>query len=149
MTMTKEAVERTEKEGRDTFYNDFSGRTQAIKFSDNLSCGVDFWSTGTTGTRSVGEIKRRNILSTKYPDYFLEKIKYDALMKYFEQGNEDKALYVNIFNDKYIIWDVSKITPIWKKEWCTATTAEDYGKIRVLKDVCLLKEEDALWTKPR
>lgn len=147
--MTKEAVERSENEGRATFYNDFSGRTQAIKFSDNLSCGIDFWSTGNTGTRSCGEIKRRDILSTKYQDYILEKIKYEALMKYFTEGNEDRALYVNIFNDKYVFWDISKITPIWEKKWCTATTAEDYGKKKVLKDVCLLKMEDALWTEDR
>ena len=36
-----------------------------------------------------------------------------------------------------------------EKRLCTATTAEDYGKVKELKDVTLLDKEEALWTKDR
>lgn len=150
--MTKEAVLRWEKDCRDTYLNDFSADT-IVEFTKPLYARVDAYTTGkTTGERSVIELKKRNIPSTKYENegFILEKIKYDALKEAQKRSGEDSALYINIFDDKYICWDINKISaPKWEKRLCTATTAEDYGKVKELKDVTLLDKEEALWTKDR
>lgn len=147
--MDKRVVDLVEKKSRDAMYNDFSGITKAIRFTDT-SCRVDGYMTGRTDTRSVFENKLRDIPSDKYEGILIEKIKWDALLYYKKLTNEDLALYINIFQDKDVVWDVSSLPePKWKIRNCTATTAEDYGKKRVPKVVGFLKKEDALWIRDR
>lgn len=147
--MNKRVVDLAEQKSRDAMYNDFSGITKAITF-EKTDCRVDGHMTGRTDTRSVFENKLRDIPSDKYEEIMIEKIKWDALLYYKELTNEDLALYINIFQDKDVVWDISSLPePKWEKKYCTATTAEDYGKKKVEKVVGFLKKEDALWIRDR
>lgn len=95
------------------------------------------------------EIKRRNILSTatkadgtKYADegYILEKIKYDALWKDYQKGND--GWYINIFDDCMMIWDISTILPTFEWVNCTGTTVVNYQKGAVPKLCHLLTPDE-------
>ncbi len=91
------------------------------------------------------EIKNRSIPVLQYWDdgYILELTKYNALIRAMKKGYT--PLYVNYFDDARLVWQVDTIdiTNRVTKKWCTATTAENYGE-RVLKDVVLLKPEEAI-----
>lgn len=57
---------------------------------------------------SIAEIKVRNINYKDTNGFFIQKDKYDYLMS---QANQyDEVLYVNIFPDGILIWDLKKIS---------------------------------------
>lgn len=142
---------KADDKGRNIWYSTISGSIQDIKFTENPFDGVDGYMTGQTGIRSVLEIKNRDIPSDKYDEVLIEKKKYNTLLQKKETYKTEKALFINIFRDKYIIWDISSIKePKWHKVKCTAHTADGtYTRGEKEKEVGFLKKEDALWIKER
>lgn len=141
---------QAEKAGRDVWYSTVSASVEDIKFTEDPYDPVDGHLTGKTGTRVVFEIKNRDIPSLLYPSYILEEWKYRNLMiDYVKNGY--MPLYVNIFVDKIMIWDISKIdiTDRIVTKNCTRTTAANYHKGETPKEVILLKPEEAVWIKCR
>lgn len=131
-------------------------QTGREKFKKNISKGFKYeftedpyakWDVSTTGrghTYNV-EIKDRDILFTKYlaEGYMLEKIKYDALMEAYEQTGSI-PIYLNYFQEGVgFTWNLTKVNPVWRKAWCTETTADGtYGQKKVLKTVTYLFPKD-------
>ncbi|SKC53591.1 hypothetical protein [Ohtaekwangia koreensis] len=52
----------------------------------------------------IGEFKRRNILSSRYNNTFLERIKFETLYKAYKAGNY--TLFVIEYDDYYFIFDL-------------------------------------------
>ena len=89
------------------------------------------------------EIKDRDIEYTKYPNYWLEKIKYDALVgAYKETGS--LPIYLNFFkNNIGFYWNLLKIQPKWVWRLATETTADGtYGQNKVWKLVTFVYPEE-------
>ena len=87
------------------------------------------------------EIKDRDILYTKYArqGYWLEKLKYDALMAaYIETGSI--PIYLNFFrNNIGYYWDLRNAEPKWVWKEATKTTANGtYGEEKAWKLVTFL-----------
>lgn len=89
------------------------------------------------------EIKDRDIPSTKYDTYLLEKTKYDSLKEI-----PGIHFYVNFFNDGVVgLWNLDRIdtTDRWITEYCTTTTANNtYGLRRKPKEVLMLTKDEAV-----
>lgn len=103
----------------------------------------DAWDVSSTGhgeTYNI-EIKDRDIEYSKYAKegYWLEKVKYDALMAaYAETGSI--PIYLNFFkNNVGYYWDLRRTDPKWVWKQATKTTADGtYGEERVSKQVTFL-----------
>ena len=80
------------------------------------------------------EIKDRDIEYTKYPDYWLEKIKYDALIAAYKETGS-LPIYLNFFrNNIGFYWNLLRIKPNWVWRQATETTADGtYGQKKVWK----------------
>lgn len=148
--MIKEKFQQAEKKGREIWYSTISGKSE-VEWTTGEFDGVDGYITA--HTVSVFEIKNRDIPSDKYANkgILLEKKKYDALLKAQREHNAEKALYVNIFRDKIIVWDINSLKqPLkWEYRYCTPTTAENYQKRAKRKQITLLNVKDAIWNQTR
>ena len=87
------------------------------------------------------EIKDRDILYTKYArqGYWLEKLKYDALMAAYQETGSI-PIYLNFFkNNIGYYWDLRNAEPKWVWKEATKTTANGtYGEEKAWKLVTFL-----------
>lgn len=136
----KDKFDEKEMKGRQMFWGIISGSNKLIcvEFTEDKFNPIDCFMTGTTGI-SCFELKRRNILSSKYPNCILEKKKYDALMNACEQSGYT-PYYVVMYTDTAYLWSLKNldITNRVQKMRCTQTTTENYQKGQVEKEVILL-----------
>lgn len=120
------------------------GKVTAYTFTDKYN-PIDSFCTAITDDTYACEIKDRDISMEQYKDegYILEYHKYKALMEAYVNSGYTPC-YINYFKDGRLVWDISKldITDRIIKKWCTATTAENYGR-RIEKDVIMLQEDEA------
>ena len=135
--------EEHEERGREKFERN-------CKLPHTFTNQSDKWDVSTTGHDNTFniEIKDRDIPYTKYAEegYWLEKIKYDALMQAFSKTGS-LPIYLNYFQDNIgIYWKLSALdtTKIkWVQRYATKSTAEGtYGAERVLKTVMFLLPDD-------
>ena len=101
----------------------------------------------TAGTVTANaEIKFRYIKREKWDamGYWLEKTKYDALMKAYEETGSIPLFYTFVRDGVGYRWDLRKLNPVWEMEYATETTADgQYGKNKVRKEVCHPFPKDA------
>lgn len=136
------------------FRNDFS-ITHISKVE-----GQDCWDAIylSAGTEFLAEIKVRdkNYLDWDHEGWILEEYKYNSLKALQSRAKRPlKIMYVNVFKDAVILWNLDEINPIFRIRNCKRMTVEDKGKID--KSVALLfssegtiykKENDIdSWTK--
>lgn len=98
----------------------------------------DASATAKTSTFNI-EIKYRFILREKYDDkgYYLEKIKYDALMDAYKETGSIPLFFTFVRGGVGYYWDLRKLNPVWKWELATSTSASGtYGEKKELKEVC-------------
>lgn len=137
--------QRREEEGRKAAYEVISklGKIKGWEPTKGKYAPVDVFFTGTT-KEYVLEIKRLHSNSTDYPDRYLEKNKYDALMEY----DHRTRLFMVIFDDSVYIWDIGKTEPYWEVKHLNATTAGGtYGQNYRDKTVTRLRYNDAVYHK--
>ena len=114
--------EEFELKGREEFktWADTNYQIWNLEFSENKYEHIDgyFWS---GYSKMSFELKRRKHSSETIwygtpLGFIMEKIKYDALM----ESDSDQKLFVIIFDDRTIIWDVTYMKPEWivKKYAC-------------------------------
>lgn len=131
--------EEHEDKGRGKFARNC---TIAYEFNRDKYGFCDVSTTGHGKTFNI-ELKDRDIEYNKYPDYWLEKIKYDALIAaYMETGS--LPIYLNFFrNNIGFYWNLLKLKePKWVWRQATATTADGtYGKEKVWKQVTFVTPE--------
>ena len=88
------------------------------------------------------EIKTRD---TEYPDYLLERAKFDNIFKY---SKADKFLYVNIIvqNDvKVIVYELHRGQKLnWQLKWCPFASCRGSVNAPVRKEIALLPVEKAI-----
>ena len=138
-------------EGRELDFQEHEDKGRA-KYARNATIAYEFmrpkfsnWDVSSTGhgkTFNI-EIKDRDIEYTKYPNYWLEKIKYDALVgAYKETGS--LPIYLNFFkNNIGFYWNLLKIQPKWVWRLATETTADGtYGQNKVWKLVTFVYTEE-------
>lgn len=94
-----------------------SNNSFCFKFTPFDGCDqhdVTYYSIDNGITSSIAELKVRNInYKDTHGGFFIQKDKYDYLMSQAKQY--DEVLYINIFPDGIIIWDLKKIsTPEFK-----------------------------------
>lgn len=147
----KEKVKQAENKGRDIFFEAVSGKAR-VEFSQEQFAPTD--GKLTAHTTCVFEIKHRDIPSTKYEKegFIFEKKKYDDLEFERSLNHLDKSLYICIFQDCIIAWDVANLgltSDKWKIMNCTAHTLEGYKKGEKPKEITLLDKKDALWILKR
>jgi len=72
------------------------------------------------GTKIIGEIKVRDMVVDKYPDYFLEVQKLQNLIKKCNSVKYHKIYYINFFNNEnpymkdFIVFDLTPRLWEWK-----------------------------------
>jgi Holliday junction resolvase len=120
-------------------FKDFEnkGRKEATELLENLGFSeicpsADLMSNydltaGKGKTAYIIEVKKRQSNMDKYPDYLIEKNKYNSLMSYSEIGF--KPLYINLFDDGAIIFNISEHKDLMEKKIeCPATTVDEKYK---------------------
>ena len=135
-----------EIKGWELFSGMFGSACTGLKGAD-ITDRVDGWLTGRTGVKAVFEIKVRDMPSNKYPDWFLETKKAEELLRVKEEGDCDKALYINFFSDGVcVIWEV---TPeLFKRAQTmrlTHFTRGRYGEEYIDKGIIRLRTDEAVW----
>lgn len=137
-------------DGRAIWNATTSGKCQ-IEYTEAQFDRADGYMTGSTGTRSVFEIKRRNQTASQYEKegYYLQEDKYQELKARKEDKGYDQALYINIFDDFVYVWRIDNVKPKFEKRRMTRSTAEHYRDEIVWKSVALLKKDDTIWKTKR
>ena len=146
-----DAFELKEREGRNKLKEklDTSKKIEKYEFTEEKFNPIDCFATGVTGGKICYEIKNRDIDIDKYKKegFMLEYKKYQRLMEY-NRLSGGTSYYINFFQDgKGISWDVSRIKDAEDRveiKYCTETTAEDYEKGKVPKEVIMLKAEEGI-----
>jgi hypothetical protein len=143
--------EKDELKGRQKLKQDYEQSPYKIvyQFTPGKYDKLDCFSTAYTPNKDItyaNEIKNREILIDSYAKdgFIMEKNKYEALMEAYTQSGYT-PLYINYFNDGRIVWDVTTLHNVeqrWEWKWCTETTAENYRKKMVLKEVILLYPQE-------
>lgn len=114
------------------------------EFTEDPYAPWDVSSTGKVHTYNT-EIKDRDIPYTKYEKegYWLEKIKYDALIKAYKETGS-LPIYLNYFQDGIgFWWNLLNVQPEWEWRWATDTTANGtYGQKKVKKLVTFVFPKD-------
>lgn len=96
------------------------------------------------------EAKTRTKLSTAFPDWLIEKDKYDYLIN----QNYDYILYINFFEDATIIFDLKTIQ---EPKWVMRTLQQDdtsNGENTIEKEIAylpttqgqIIKQENNIWS---
>ena len=103
------------------------------------SARTDMFVSGYTLTNSAPyniEVKERYIYTNKYKEAYLEVDKYEALQAY---KNTHYSVYLCIYKDKILIWNLSKIDMNnVKKDWRLMKEKTFKGEKKVNKLVYLL-----------
>lgn len=128
-----------------------SGRVQDYYFTKDKYDPVDGYLTGNTGQLVVFELKNRDVPFSKYEKegFLIEKKKWLGVMGKYTENKQDQALYVNLFQDRDIAWDISKLPePEWDLLPCTRRTCDGgYKRGEVNKLVGKLWRKDAIWER--
>lgn len=136
-----------EERDRSLFMARFSGHLDTAVWTD-LFDGVDAYITGKTGVTAVIELKRRNMRMDRWEEYILERPKALDLLRAKADAGSDKALYVCIFDDGVIMWEVTEDTVrdgnVTVRPMTHYTTA-GYGYEYVDKEIIMLSTEEAVW----
>lgn len=114
-------------------------------FSPNRWAKIDCFATGDTETQAI-ELKDRSVHTMyRYPDWILQYDKYGFLMD-AQKNSGYTPYYINFFaDDMAVVWRLDKIKDAEKrveKRKCSETTAYDYEKGKVWKDVIGLHIEE-------
>lgn len=91
------------------------------------------------GTEVLAEIKVRdkNYKDWDHEGWILEEYKYNALKALQIQSKRPiKIMYINVFKDAVILWDLDEVKPIFRIRNCKVMTVQNKGKID--KSVALL-----------
>lgn len=108
------------------------GRTIFASIADNSDYEFtkgkfDSWDVSGTADTSTynAEIKYRFILRDKYDKegYWLEKIKYDALMDAYKKTKSIPYFITFVRNGVGYCWNLLDLKPVWTKEWATTSSA--------------------------
>lgn len=134
-----------ELKGRDEFKTLFDGKFQWM-VEGKLSMPYDGIVGLYTNEIYPFEIKKRDFGFGKYPDYILEYAKAKTLLEAHKKNKQfNGAWYINILDDKMLIWDITKIDlGQTTKEHCPKTSAEG-KKNYTIKSCYHLKPEDTIW----
>jgi len=118
--------EKSEQEGRELF-KIFANQLnlQIIHFTKQSDCYDVLFVSG--GTEWLGEIKKRECNSNKYPDYILEKKKVDTIKLNFPSK---KIMYINFFDDTTLLWDITNINQKVHTKYLPKTTSGKNTKIK-------------------
>lgn len=95
------------------------------------------------GTEVLAEVKVRdkNYKDWDHEGWILEQYKYNMLKALQVQSKRPlKLMYVNIFRDATILWDLDEINPRFEMRNCKIMTVENRGKID--KSVALLQSSE-------
>ena len=150
-TTTQDPYDVDEKKGRVKLQQDYESSPYVwdCTFTTDKFDRLDCFSTAYTPNKNItyaNEIKNRDILIDSYAKdgFIMEKIKYEALMEAHTESGYT-PLYINYFTDGRIVWDVTTLQNVqdrWEWKWCTETTADNYRKKMVLKEVILLYPQE-------
>lgn len=81
----------------------------------------------------LAEVKVRTSAMT-WPTYMIEKDKYDYLMSRGKEFTE--ILYINIFEEGYIVWDLKNHPPLeWEEMMGQADNTSNNQKIKIAQDL--------------
>ncbi len=126
--------EKSEQEGRELFKKLANQlNLQIIHFTEHYDCYDVLFVSG--GTEWIGEIKKRECNSNKYPNYILEKKKVDSIKSTFPSK---KIMYINFFDDTTLMWDITNINQKVYTKYLPKTTAGK--KIKIKKEYYLLSK---------
>lgn len=75
-----------------------------ITTDPTTNAGFDLYFISADTRNVIGEFKRRNILSTKYYNTFIERIKFETLYKAYKAGNY--ILFIIEYDDYYFAFDL-------------------------------------------
>lgn len=77
----------------------------------------------------VSEIKVRDKKFREYPTHYMEKIKYDNMLKYMIDNGGDLGLYINFFGDNWCYtYQLHKIAHIQTNTYNLRKTTSGYQK---------------------
>ena len=142
MSEQKEQNRIKEAQGRSLFQNyaqtHLTGIT-AINFIEDPFSSIDCYIVSgrsyCTCEIKTRDYKHNHFFSNK--GWVLEKTKYDAMMKGADPSGEtgERALYINIFNDALVVYDLTEMPLVFRSEWLRE---EHTSTKKVKKQVCYL-----------
>lgn len=86
-------------------FNKYNFKHSLLVTTDpNTKAGFDLFFISADTKNVIGEFKRRNILSIKYNNTFIELIKFETLYKAYKAGNY--TLFIIEYDDYYFLFDL-------------------------------------------
>lgn len=123
-----------------------SRKIKSYLFSTNRYDRYDCTSTGTSGELTIFEIKDRQIPSDKYDTILLERGKYDAMVKAYQDSGYT-PYYINFYTDCYYVFPLLKIENVESRTQEIPATPNTYNYSytdKVVKKVIMLNKEEGI-----